>query len=91
MIKGSDRKTGEDGIAQWDRLAPGPTEVGVEVDDYGRWWTDEMAKERWMRGIDEMSVDVSRGMSAVTVHMEPAVQVSGQVLSPQGKAVADAE
>ena len=65
-------------------LTPGPVQVGVRSDIYARWWTDEMKQQSWMRGIDDLRIDLSQKMPAVTVHFEPGVQATGQVLSPDG-------
>ena len=89
-MAGSERTTADDGVAQWDKLTPGPAEVGVRSDAYGRWWTDEMKQQQWMRGIDDVPLELSRDMPPVTIHVEPAVQVSGQVLSPSGEPVSSA-
>ena len=45
------------------------------------------AAQPWMR-IDPLHFNLTEKMPTVTVHVEPAVQASGRVVSPDGKPVA---
>jgi protocatechuate 3,4-dioxygenase beta subunit len=85
------RTTDAKGVARWEKLPPGPAGVEVATDDYCRWWIGKDGQQPGERGIDMLSIDLTDGMAAVTVQLEPAVQVSGQVVTPTGQPVAGAE
>jgi beta-lactamase regulating signal transducer with metallopeptidase domain len=92
--EGANRTTNGDGLAEWDNLMPGKTEICLSALAYARWWrADEEANARSgvERGIDSLSLDLRPGMPEVTVKMEPAMRITGTVITPDGKPVAGAD
>ena len=86
---GTERTTDEQGVTEWDKLIPGPTSISVRADGYTRWWLAEKGS-RGNRAIDSLELNVRPGMEEVVVRMEPAMRVSGRVLSPDGEPVSGA-
>ena len=97
-------KSGEDGLVTIADMLPGPFSLMVECHDYARWWSEQASSEwarrqilpgrnggpGWQRNFDNLDFDLSPGMKTVTITLEPAVKINGQVLDPAGKPVAGA-
>ncbi|MFL5327503.1 MAG: carboxypeptidase regulatory-like domain-containing protein [Gemmataceae bacterium] len=82
-------------------LVPGDFEFNVESKEHGRWWSEEAKQEwerkyvdphrnGWQRNFDYLTFALKLDMAPVTIHVEPAVRISGVVLDPKGKPVAGA-
>jgi beta-lactamase regulating signal transducer with metallopeptidase domain/protocatechuate 3,4-dioxygenase beta subunit len=69
--------------------------------DYARWWSPEALKEwqrldltsrgdGFQRNFDHLEFEIREGMEPVTIFVERAVTIRGQVVDPDGKPVAGA-
>jgi beta-lactamase regulating signal transducer with metallopeptidase domain len=76
----------------------------VKTGAYARWWSEQCASAwnrrtigegnpiygKWQRNFDHLDFDLQPGMEPVTIVVERAVTIRGQVRDPDGQAVAGA-
>ena len=104
QYKGIEGRSNEDGIVTIGDMLPGPFRFSFDAPDYARWWSEQSSSEwgrhqilpgraggpGWQRNFDPLDFDLRPGMEAVTITLEQAVTVTGEVRDPDGKTVAGA-
>ena len=102
--KGIEGRSDSDGMVTIAEMLPGPFSFSVDAKDYARWWSEQSSTQwgrrqilparsggpGWQRNFDHVDFDLQQGMDAVTITLEPAVKVTGEVRDPDGKPVAGA-
>jgi beta-lactamase regulating signal transducer with metallopeptidase domain len=101
---GIEGRSGEDGIVTIADMLPGTFNFLFDAPDYARWWSDQSTspwgrrqihpgragRPGWQRNFDPMDFDLRPGMAAVTITLEQAAKITGEVRDPDGKTVAGA-
>jgi beta-lactamase regulating signal transducer with metallopeptidase domain/protocatechuate 3,4-dioxygenase beta subunit len=97
---GIEGRSNASGIVEIRDLMPGKQVFDVEVKGYARWWSDACVtpwarfakadRHGFQRNFDNLDFEIKPGMSPVTITVEPAVTIRGQVVDPDGKPVAGA-
>ena len=101
--KGVEGRSDKDGMVTIADMLPGPFSFSVQAPGYARWWSEQSptawhrrliepdrSGRPWQRNFDDLSFDLRPGMEIVTITLEPAVKITGQVRDPDGKPVAGA-
>jgi hypothetical protein len=102
--QGVEGRSGDDGLVSIADMLPGPFTFQVECPDHARWWSEQASTQwgrrlvgevggggsGWQRNFDRLDFDLRPEMDTVTITLERAVKITGQVLDPAGKSVAGA-
>ena len=85
-------------------MLPGPFGFSVEATGYARWWSEQSSTQwgrrqvlpnrsggpGWQRNFDRIDFELHPEMDMVTITLEQAVTITGEVRDPDGKPVAGA-
>jgi protocatechuate 3,4-dioxygenase beta subunit len=85
-------------------MLPGPFSYHVEASGYARWWSEQSSTQwgrlqvlpnraggpGWQRNFDRIDFELKPEMDMVTITLEQAVTITGEVRDPDGKPVAGA-
>ncbi len=99
--KGVEGRSGEDGSVTIADMLPGLFRFSFDAPDDARWWSEQSSSEwgrrqvlpgraggpGWQRNFDPLDFDLRPGMDAVTITLEQAVKITGEVRDPDGKTV----
>jgi beta-lactamase regulating signal transducer with metallopeptidase domain/peroxiredoxin/uncharacterized GH25 family protein len=99
--EGVEGTSGVNGDIEIAGMFPGPFEFNVESADHARWWSEQCISKwnrptiddevtGWQRNFDDLDFDLEPDMDPVTIEVERGVRVSGTVVDPNGKPVAEA-
>ena len=102
--KGIEGTSDKDGIVTIADMMPGPFSFSVEAPGYARWWSEQSTTQwgrrqvlpnrsggpGWQRNFDGLDFELRPEMDIVTITLEPAVTITGEVRDPDGKPVAGA-
>jgi beta-lactamase regulating signal transducer with metallopeptidase domain/protocatechuate 3,4-dioxygenase beta subunit len=102
--KGIEGRSESDGMVTIADMLPGPFSFSVEADGYARWWSDQSSSQwgrrqilpgrsggpGWQRNFDSVDFELRPAMEPVTITLEPAVKITGEVRDPDGNPVAGA-
>jgi beta-lactamase regulating signal transducer with metallopeptidase domain len=102
--KGIEGRSESDGMVTIADMLPGPFSFSVEANGYARWWSDQSSSQwgrrqilpgrsggpGWQRNFDRLDFELRPEMEPVTITIEPAVKITGEVRDPDGNPVAGA-
>ncbi len=102
--KGIEGRSDKDGMVTITDMLPGPFSFSVDAPGYARWWSDQSSSQwgrrqlipsrtggpGWQRNFDRLDFDLRPGMDIVTITLEQAATITGEVRDPDGKPVAGA-
>ena len=96
MAEGTQRETDKSGLATWDKLDSDATVLTFRRGEWMRIFSDDpMVKSDpndrdWFAGFRGLKLDLKPGENQLTVELERGVQVTGNVMTPEGKGLAGA-
>jgi protocatechuate 3,4-dioxygenase beta subunit len=102
--KGIEGHSDNNGIVTIADMLPGPFAFSVAATGYARWWSDQSSTQwgrrqilpgssggpGWQRNFDRIDFELQPDMEMVTITLEQAVTITGEVRDPHGNAVAGA-
>jgi hypothetical protein len=102
--KGIEGSSDKDGIVTIADMLPGPFGFSVAATGYARWWSEQSSTQwgrpqvlpngsggpGWQRNFDRIDFELHPEMHMVTITLEQAVTITGEVRDPDGKPVAGA-
>ncbi len=96
MAEGTQRETDQSGRAAWDKLQSGATVLAFRRGEWMRIFAnDPMVKSDrddrgWFAGFYGLNLDLKPGENQLTVELERGVEITGNVMTPEGKGLAGA-
>ncbi len=99
--KGVEGRSDVNGVLLISDMPAGKHNFQVEADGYSRWWSQQAVSEwnrfyideskgGWQRNFDALDFEIQRQMEPVTIILERGVTITGRVVDPDGKPVANA-